>query len=177
MNRAYRKIAIVGLRFGAALASLAVQEGLDAAKLVLWEPITSGEEYLADLRALHATMLDLWVCPMTTVCDDAHEEILGTVFPRPLLDEIQAFELESVLEQLPITPAVVLAKHPARTLPMARLSIHDELGDWSDLSMIETAWLPSVSPERVAEMLARDVARPPVRVTTPEVGSLTGATS
>ena len=144
---------IVGLRFGAAVASLAIAEGLPVTHAVYWEPIWSGEEYLADLRVLHATMLDLWVCPMTTVDDDQHEEILGSVYTRSLLSEIQEYDLTFAAEQSPLAPTLVTGKSALQTLPGSQMVIHDEPGDWHDLAMIETAWLPSGSLGLIADVL------------------------
>jgi len=49
-----RKLALVGMRLGAALAARAVAKGLKASQLVLWEPVLKGDRYLAELEVLDA---------------------------------------------------------------------------------------------------------------------------
>jgi uncharacterized protein len=47
-----RKVALLGMRFGAAVATRAVAAGLKASHLVLWEPVTQGARYLEQLEEL-----------------------------------------------------------------------------------------------------------------------------
>lgn len=47
-----RKLAIVGLRLGAAVAVRAVSAGLKASHLVLWEPVVNGARYVKQLEEL-----------------------------------------------------------------------------------------------------------------------------
>ncbi|MBL8957290.1 MAG: alpha/beta fold hydrolase [Myxococcaceae bacterium] len=49
-----RKLAVVGMRLGAALATRAVAKGLKVSELVLWEPVVSGPKYLEQLEDLDA---------------------------------------------------------------------------------------------------------------------------
>jgi pimeloyl-ACP methyl ester carboxylesterase len=49
-----RKLVVLGMRLGAAVAAQAVAKGLKTAHLVLWEPVTSGEHYLRQLEELDA---------------------------------------------------------------------------------------------------------------------------
>jgi pimeloyl-ACP methyl ester carboxylesterase len=53
-----REISLVGLRLGAALATLAAQQSQGADRLVLWEPVADGRRYLAEQLALHRAWLD-----------------------------------------------------------------------------------------------------------------------
>lgn len=145
-------LAIVGLRFGASIASLAVAQGLQVERTVLWEPTWSGETYLADLRTMHATMLDLWVCPMATENNADREEILGSMYPRSLLGDIQQFDLATAIDWMNSPPTVVEPVGPLRLGP-SRLKSYTEPADWTDLRAIEIAWLPSTSPLLVVEAL------------------------
>jgi len=47
-----RKIVLLGMRFGAAIASRAVAAGLKVSHLVLWEPVTQGSRYPEQLEEL-----------------------------------------------------------------------------------------------------------------------------
>lgn len=51
-----RRIAVLGLRFGATLAALASGK-IKPATLVLWDPVPSGAAHIAELSALHAGLL------------------------------------------------------------------------------------------------------------------------
>lgn len=52
-----RQVAVVGLRLGATVASIAAAECGAVDRLVAWEPVLDGTEYLADLRGLHQQWL------------------------------------------------------------------------------------------------------------------------
>ena len=47
-----RRVSLVGMRLGAALAAAASAKGLGVRDLVLWEPVLSGRTYLAQLAAV-----------------------------------------------------------------------------------------------------------------------------
>jgi pimeloyl-ACP methyl ester carboxylesterase len=47
-----RALAIVGMRLGASLAALAVEQGLEARDLVLWDPVVDGAAYIRELEQL-----------------------------------------------------------------------------------------------------------------------------
>jgi pimeloyl-ACP methyl ester carboxylesterase len=49
-----RAISIVGMRLGAAIAATACNRVVEAADLVLWEPVVHGPEYIEELEALDA---------------------------------------------------------------------------------------------------------------------------
>ena len=48
-------IALVGLRFGATLASIYATRHADVSSVVLWEPVTDGHKYLQDLLRINLT--------------------------------------------------------------------------------------------------------------------------
>ncbi len=47
-----RKLALIGIRLGAALATRAVAKGLKASQLMLWEPVLDGRTYVEQLEEL-----------------------------------------------------------------------------------------------------------------------------
>ena len=55
---ALREVSLVGLRLGATLAALAAAECQCVDRIVLWEPVVEGSEYLAAQQALHREWLD-----------------------------------------------------------------------------------------------------------------------
>ncbi len=53
-NGDLKRVSVVGLRLGAALASLAVGGRTDIDRLVLWDPVVSGSAYLDELLSDHS---------------------------------------------------------------------------------------------------------------------------
>jgi hypothetical protein len=66
-----QSVSIVGLRLGAALAAEAVSTGLKVKNLVLWDPVVKGLEYIREMRALTANVLNGYC-----TSDMAHTELL-----------------------------------------------------------------------------------------------------
>ncbi len=52
-----RQVAVVGLRLGATVGSIAAVECGAVDRFVAWEPVVDGREYVADLRGLHQQWL------------------------------------------------------------------------------------------------------------------------
>lgn len=145
-------VMLIGQRMGATLASKVALTRPDVNSVVLWEPVIDGLDYLDQLRAMHAQMLDLWVCPMRTPNDDRLEEILGTRYSRSLLDEIEQTRLpiDRVIQpQLVIDTAgsESLYHHPEPSL-LKVVTAPDE-GHWNELDLLETA---SLRPQTLSQL-------------------------
>jgi len=147
-------VMLVGQRFGGTLAAQVAKRRQDVNSVVLWEPVIDGKIYLNQLRAMHAEMLDLWVCKMSTQSDETAEEILGSLFLRSLLEEIEALELcvgEIPQPQLAIKVregVLNLSEHPDPSLQ--KIIVDDRIASWTDLRELESAYLrPKVSREIV----------------------------
>ena len=137
-------VMLIGQRFGATLAANVAVQRHDVNSIVLWEPVIDGQAYVAELRSMHAQMLDLWVCSMKTPNDRCVEEILGTRYCRSLLDEIEQTRLQ--VDEIVQPQLVVDAKsknqvftHPEPSL--LRFIVEPNAGNWNDLSVLETARL------------------------------------
>lgn len=149
VGKSDKPISIIGLRLGAAIATLAASrladDGVDT-NLILWEPVINGNHFLTELRTMHQQMLDLWVAKVSTENSDSHEEILGFRYTRSLLREIEALNL---LE----TPAPASAMVRAYTSNtdektpdwFTNVNRTDDKYDWGDANYIEEAWLPKKS--------------------------------
>lgn len=88
-----RRIAVVGMRLGAALALRACTRAARVAELVLWDPVVQGREYHAQLAAVQAAGLRAAHYP-----EDDHrapDELLGYPFPRALREELAALDLSA----------------------------------------------------------------------------------
>ena len=78
-----RRIAIVGMRLGATLAMRAIAEGVRASRLVLWDPIVSGEDYVRALDRAEDTRLGMLYFPEPNV------RVPGEVMGYPFPDEVR----------------------------------------------------------------------------------------
>ena len=143
-------VMLLGQRFGGTLAAEVAKRRPDVNSVVLWEPVIDGRIYLNQLRAVHAEMLDLRVCKMNTPNDDVAEEILGYLFSRALLNEIEALEL--CVGDIPQPQLVIkvregvlnVTEHPEPSLQ--KVIVDDRQTSWNDLRELESAYLrPEVS--------------------------------
>ena len=174
-----QRLSIVGLRMGAALATLAAQRGLPIDHLVLWDPVVKGADYLSQLSAMHQQMLDLWVCPMTTEDSNDGKELLGFYYQRSLLDEITEIDLLSERPECGDLTVIDCAEAPGSSALVnssgsaSRMITVDDVSDWGQLAEIETAWLQSQAPTRVIETLKSPIPEP---TATPVVGAAVAPT-
>jgi pimeloyl-ACP methyl ester carboxylesterase len=72
-----KEVALVGMRYGAALTALAAKGRSDVSKLVLWDPVTDGRRYLAELG-------------VASTNGAPEVDVQGTVLSRRLRDELAA---------------------------------------------------------------------------------------
>jgi pimeloyl-ACP methyl ester carboxylesterase len=86
-----RSLSVLGVRFGATLAATASLPKLD--HLVLWDPVLSGAQYLAQLERTHRAMLDDPRCFQKPRRDQAGHELLGFPYPPTLRAEIASYDL------------------------------------------------------------------------------------
>ncbi|RKH18696.1 alpha/beta fold hydrolase [Corallococcus praedator] len=91
-----QRVALVGMRLGAALAVRAAAEGLSTAGLVLWEPLVEGAAYLKELELLQARRATRTLFPQLDSPLEVREELLGFAFPRALRDDILALDLAAM---------------------------------------------------------------------------------
>lgn len=93
-----RHIALIGLRFGAALAlQTAVKRG-DVAHLVLWDPIVDGREYFEQMKVQHQERIwgHFFERPAAEQPGDRPTELLGLRMSDRLIDELCALNLMNV---------------------------------------------------------------------------------
>ena len=86
-----RRISLVGMRLGAALAVRATAAGVRVRDVVLWDPVTSGSTYLAEIDAVedHRLRLLNFPEPDARVAD----ELMGYPFPPAMRRETAAIDL------------------------------------------------------------------------------------
>jgi pimeloyl-ACP methyl ester carboxylesterase len=91
------QLTLLGLRSGALLAALADSLALvQAQRLVLWDPVVRGADYLATLQQLHAQMA-VAVRPVPPV---ASNELVGFPYPIALREELAGLDLAAMVPAL-----------------------------------------------------------------------------
>jgi alpha/beta superfamily hydrolase len=92
-----RRLSIIGLRFGGAVAALAARD-ITPAKVVLWDPVLDGHAYVEELAALHAAVVATpnryWIARSPTARTRAPTELVGFDFGASLLREIESVKID-----------------------------------------------------------------------------------
>jgi alpha-beta hydrolase superfamily lysophospholipase len=87
-------IAVIGLRFGAAVAMTCAAERGDVDALVLWNPCVSGASFVGEVAKLH--QIYVRIEPQLAFAPAAPldgEEALGSFLPRSLVTQLNEFDL------------------------------------------------------------------------------------
>jgi pimeloyl-ACP methyl ester carboxylesterase len=87
-----RRISVVGMRLGAAIAARAVAERLEVRDLVLWEPAVNGRAHLQELRRIQAHQHSFFRYPPPV----GNDEIIGYPLPPALRASIEELDLLSL---------------------------------------------------------------------------------
>lgn len=91
------RVSLVGARLGASLALSATVKRRDVESVVLWDPVVSGREYLAELRDLNERFLHQEYPPSRLPHEDEDiDGLLGQAWPSALRQELEDFSLESL---------------------------------------------------------------------------------
>lgn len=138
-----KNVMLIGLRWGGHLAALAARNNAKVNSLILWEPVIRGHDMLNEIRAMHKEMIDLWVCKITTPDNQQAEEILGSRYPRSLLQDIDhALLNEKEIQQ----PHLVVDLHHDNVYEhdvsgLQKVTRVDDENTWNNLAFLESAWL------------------------------------
>ncbi len=180
-----RKLSVVGLRMGAALAALAAPK-IKPNVMVFWDPVVDGGRYVQQLRALQAGLvadekrywfawpqavrsaLGFAMPELTQERKSAPGELVGFQFSTSLLEEIASID-ETLLGKLPRVRAVVLdssgepgSADLARALEASGHEVErrvtDARGRWNDPSQIEELLLPGDAIRAITDALVARVA-------------------
>jgi pimeloyl-ACP methyl ester carboxylesterase len=161
-----RRVSLVGLRFGARMALLAAPR-IKPASLFLWDPVLDGRTYLAELRALHTTLLvdknRYWTLRPDRTSREG--ELVGVDFGRDLVHEIEALPTE-LPSNFPAVRVGLLETHAigsgsvdeleaqlrARSAELHRRKASLD-AQWTSPEAIENLLLPADAVGRVVEFL------------------------
>jgi len=115
-------ICLAGLRLGASLAVQAALTSPDVTSLILWEPIVTGKDYLAELQESHQRRL--WYLPSLPVAqqNDRSTEVLGFALSDVMYHEIEQLDL-SVVAQKPADDIFLIEQNPQPHLAELRAKL------------------------------------------------------
>ncbi|NUO47390.1 MAG: alpha/beta fold hydrolase [Polyangiaceae bacterium] len=180
-----RKLSVVGLRMGAALAALAAPR-IKPSVMVFWDPVLDGVRYLDQLRSLQAGLVAderrywfAWPAAVRSALGFAMpelnqarqsgpDELVGFRFSTSLLSEIASLD-ENLIGKLPRVRAVVLdSTGEPGSIELARAleasgheverRVTDARGRWSEAGQIEELLLPGDAVRAITEALVARVA-------------------
>lgn len=137
-------VMLLGLRTGASMATRVARASEYVNSLLMWEPVHHGGHYLNEKRALHSEMLDMWICEMETEDSQSAEELLGSRYSRPMLDDLEKFNIDWQEIEQPHFVFDVQANRPKYDIPnnpMRKIDYTEDDCSWNDLKQLETAWL------------------------------------
>ncbi len=143
---------LLGLGTGAGLAVRQAKRCDDVNSLVLWEPVADGAHWLEKRRKMHREMLDLWVCRMKTHSDNRAEEILGSIYSRELLNDLQQPLFDWAAIELPhlVFDLGIYREQYQTANPMRKVIYTQDENSWDDLRQLETAWLRPQTVRKIA---------------------------
>ena len=90
------QVCVIGLRLGAALATIAANKRADVESLVLWDPVVSGKSYLDELLRLQREMLRFRPKPSSTHEPLDYVDVLGFPVSRFLQAELKNMDLSTI---------------------------------------------------------------------------------
>jgi len=137
-------VCVIGVRLGAALATLTAVQNGGFESLVLWDPVVEGRGYLQELLSLQKEMLRFRPKPIRRKCPSGFIEVLGFPLSNDLCSELEKINL------------LQISKKPARNVLIIRscqsgdegaLEGHlnqSEASTTGDLLDIPKVWLPTV---------------------------------
>jgi len=159
------RVSLVGLRFGAALATLAAARRDDIVSVLLWDPILSGEAYLQELREVQAHWLRDRLGSQTQRILAGSVELIGMPVDARLLNEIRTVDLRR-LDWLKLQRLSIVVSTPredceqwqravsAKGVPATYCHV-PSAGDWVNPESIHQLLLPH---DILKEIAARIVA-------------------
>ncbi|MDJ0954061.1 MAG: amino acid adenylation domain-containing protein [Acidimicrobiia bacterium] len=150
-----QRLSLVGVRLGATLAAKAVAAGLDVERIVMWDPVLDGGEYLRTLEGMQDHLLDGRRNRRRRSMRG--DDLMGFPYPAELRRELEALQLdEGEIE----VAATVVASQPRidyRTLAdehsHVALDLIDDDAAWDDPLSAQSSLLPRRIPRHIASLL------------------------
>ncbi len=158
------KITLIGYRMGASLAAY-VAKNYKLNRLVLWDPVVNGEQYLCELQAMQEKMrTDPDRFDVNYLFDAGDEnELIGHPFTPELRNEIKRIDLKNI-EQTKARKIDILCYEDSacsnelicdgKFAEKASVYCFDAHADWTVIDKIESKVLPDPSIEKIIELVS-----------------------
>jgi pimeloyl-ACP methyl ester carboxylesterase len=157
-----KRLALVGLRFGATLAAMSSAE-LHPRDLVLWDPVVNGKRYLERLKTLHRQLVGSPTYFASPRHDSGEDEMLGFLYPPRMAQTIAAADLLETSLRAERVHLIVTEERLKYRLLRRRLTATSEYeltyhevpahGQWNDLDQIEHALMVGTIPQTICDAL------------------------
>ncbi len=161
------RVSLVGLRFGATLAALVGGHRVPCHRLVLWDPVVVGADYMNGLHGLRDKVMT--ACswrrrrPNGLASIGAHQ-LLGFPVPEPVAANVSAADLLSV-EKFPARRALVvgssdkpsyktLVDHMERRGTKTSYQVVEDDDDWDEFSKYDFILVPPNALSAITAYLA-----------------------
>jgi exosortase A-associated hydrolase 2 len=154
----HSSVSLVGLRLGASLAVMAATECRDVDRLVLWQPVIQGSEYVADLQASHLKWLQnrsrVWSRVRLLPAED---ELLGSRVTQSLRRDLERINLWSLATR-PARHVLVVSQDEGSEY--VRLAEHlQKLGPSVEVKRVEDQRIWSMRPDMQWGLVPNHVLR------------------
>ncbi|MEM7018323.1 MAG: alpha/beta fold hydrolase [Pseudomonadota bacterium] len=93
-----RRVDVVGLRLGATLAMQAMADGLQASRLVIWDPVVNGRNWLRELSQIHKELLSN-SAHSPGIREPFADDLVGFVFPATMQEAINQLDMTKLASQ------------------------------------------------------------------------------
>ena len=146
------EVVLVGMRLGATLAAQYAATNPRITRLILWDPIVRGADYLEDMERISRVMLadfDRFPRPRRARSDRQANELVGFELSDQLQSQIRALDLGAAPQptqstQLVLSPSVQRQPSVSEWLDgSAAAPIQADEAYWADHALVEVAYLPS----------------------------------
>ncbi len=161
---ATKKITIIGCRMGASLAAYAAVN-YKFNRLVLWDPVINGEQYLRELQAMQKKMrVDPDRFDMNYLSnEDDENELIGHPFTPEFKNEIECIDLKNIEQTKARKVDIICCEddtcenelvRDAKFAEKASVYCFDSHADWTVIDKIESKVLPDSSVEKIIELVS-----------------------
>ena len=159
-------VSIVALRFGAMLAASSIDIGLDVNKLIFWDPVVVGRQYLEELKSIHENSTkrqkNMFPFPTDRDLDLDPNEIIGFYYKPTLQDVISKMNLYdfkiSNCQELYVVASendkkykILVERMQEKTV---NLNVVSDIGSWNNERSYEEALLPSKILKTITSLLS-----------------------
>lgn len=149
------QIGLVGLRLGALLAAEAVNSGLDASWVVLWDAPPSGATWLQELQRLNGESHAKWNSIRSSgakLQPPCPNELLGMPFSNEFRQDLESLPAPRIADGRTRVIYAFSKDSPDFAGVIAPLRLPDP-GFWSRVSWLTTPWNPAASINAIVEQL------------------------